>query len=92
MPAFSFDHDPRLSCSGTSERDIKDVIGILMRVLGGGEVLPSELEDLVFEADGEIEAALSAAFIRLQEFAYDRDLRRNDPALDRARIAPSGPR
>jgi hypothetical protein len=63
--------------------DIKDVVGILMRVLDGGEVSPAELEDLVFDAEGELEAALSAAFIKLQEFAYDRDLRRNDPALDR---------
>jgi hypothetical protein len=58
------------------ERDIKDVVGILMRVRDGGEVLPAELKDVVFEADGELAAALSAAFIKLQEFADDRDLRR----------------
>jgi hypothetical protein len=55
--------------AGFVVRDIKEIVGVLMRVLGGGEVLPSELEDLVFEADGELEAALSAAFITLQEFA-----------------------
>jgi len=66
------------------ERDIKDIIGVLMRVLDGGEVSPAELDDLFFEADGELEAALNEAFIKLQEFAYDCDLRRNDRALDRA--------
>ena len=29
-------------------------------------------------------AALNEAFIKLQEFAYDRDLRQSDPARDRA--------
>ncbi len=64
-------------------RDIKDIVGILMRVLDGGEVLPAELEELVFEADGELAVALNEAFIKLQEFPYDRDLRRNDSVLDR---------
>jgi hypothetical protein len=32
-------------------RDIKDIVGILMRILGGGEVLPAELNDLDFEAE-----------------------------------------
>jgi len=40
---------------------------------------PAELNDLEFEADGKLEIALNAAFIKLQEFAYDRDLRRSDP-------------
>ena len=40
-----------------------------MRVLDGGEVLFAELDDLVFEADGELETAIDAAFIKLQEFA-----------------------
>ena len=66
------------------ERDIKDIVGVLMRVLDGGEVLPAELNDLEFEAEGELEAALNDAFIKLQEFAYDRDLRQSDPARDRA--------
>lgn len=65
------------------ERDIKDIVGVLMRVLDGGEVLPAELNDLDFEAEGELEAALNDAFIKLQEFAYDRDLRLSDPARDR---------
>jgi hypothetical protein len=43
------------------ERDIKDIVGILMRVLGGGEVLPAELNDLDFEAEGELEAAHNEA-------------------------------
>ena len=40
-----------------------------MRVLDGGEVLPAELNDLDFEAEGELAAALNEAFIKLQEFA-----------------------
>ena len=66
------------------ERDIKDIVGVLMRVLGGGEVLPTELNDLEFEAEGKLAVALNEAFIKLQEFAYDRDLRQSDPARDRA--------
>jgi hypothetical protein len=62
------------------ERDIKDIVGVLMRVLDGGEVLPAELNDLDFEAEGELEAVLNAAFIKLQEFAYDRELRQSEPA------------
>jgi len=46
------------------------------RTLSGS---PAELNDLEFEADGKLEIALNAAFIKLQEFAYDRDLRRSDP-------------
>jgi len=30
------------------ERDIKDVVGILMRVLDGGEISSDELDDLGF--------------------------------------------
>jgi hypothetical protein len=65
------------------ERDIKDIVGVLMRVLGGGEVLPAELNDLEFEAEGELAAAVNEAFIKLQEFVCDRDLRQSDPARDR---------
>ncbi len=66
------------------ERDIKDVIGALMRILGGGEMSRDELEDLGFEADGELQAALNAAYIKLLEFVHDRDVRRSDPEVDRA--------
>jgi hypothetical protein len=55
-----------------------------MRVLHGGEVLPAELNDLDFEAEGELAAAVNEAFIKLQELAYDRDLRQSDPARHRA--------
>jgi len=66
------------------DRDIKDVIGVLMRVLGGDEISARDLDDVGFEADGEIETALNEAYAELQAFVHDRDLRRNDPALDRA--------
>ncbi len=65
------------------DRDIKDVIGILMRVLDGGDVAHEELDDLGFEADGEVETALNEAYVKLREFANDRDLRLNDLKTDR---------
>jgi hypothetical protein len=65
------------------ERDIKDVIGVLMRLLDGAEVSHEELDDLAFEADGELEAALNEAYVKLREFANDRDVRLNDLKLDR---------
>jgi hypothetical protein len=64
-------------------RDMNDVIGILMRILGGGEVSHEELDDLAFEADGELETALNEAYVKLREFANDHDLRLNDPKMDR---------
>jgi len=64
------------------ERDIKEVIGVLMRVLDGGEVSHEELNDLGFEADGKLEEALNEAYIELRQFANDRELRLNDPRLD----------
>jgi len=51
----------------------KEVVGLLMRVLGGGEVSHKELDDLGFEADGELETALNEAYVKLREFANDRD-------------------
>jgi len=64
-------------------RDVKEVVGVLMRVLDGGEVSQEQITELGFEADGELQRALNDAYIKLMEFAYDYDLRRNDPALDR---------
>ena len=54
------------------EGDIKEVIGVLMRVLDGGEISRSEVEDLAFEATGDLQAALNEAFIKL--FEADRPL------------------
>jgi hypothetical protein len=61
--------------------DIKEVIGLLMRALGGGEVTQAEVLDLDFEADGELLAALNDAYIKLLEFAHDRELRSADHDL-----------
>jgi hypothetical protein len=61
--------------------DIKEVIGLLMRALGGGEVTQAEVLDLDFEADGELLAALNDAYIKLLEFAHDRELRSTDRGL-----------
>jgi hypothetical protein len=73
-------------------RDIKELIGILMRVLDSAEVTEAEVLDLAFEADGELLKALNEAYINLLEFVHDRDLRKADAALDkreRARLRDS---
>ena len=67
------------------QRDIKEIVGVLMRVLGGGEVLRDEVMDLSFDADGELLAALNEAYIKLLEFAHDREERGNDEAYLKAR-------
>lgn len=54
-----------------------------MRVLDGGEISHEELDDLAFEADGELETTLNEAYVKLREFANDRDVRLNDLKLDR---------
>lgn len=43
--------------------------------------------DLDFEAEGKLRAALNDAYIKLLEFAHDRDLRRTNPGLDTAERA-----
>jgi hypothetical protein len=65
------------------EGDIKDVVGVLMRVLDGGEVSLEELNDLSFNNEGEIGTALNEAYVKLREFAIDRDIRASDPEAER---------
>ena len=65
------------------DRDCKEVVGVLMRVLDGAEVTQDEIADLSFDAEGELRAALNEAYIKLLEFACDRDLRLADQAADR---------
>jgi hypothetical protein len=55
------------------EGDIKEVVGVLMRVLGGREVPRDEIKNPEFEATGELPAALNEPCIKLLEFAFDRD-------------------
>lgn len=64
--------------------DLKEIVGVLMRVLDGAEVSQAELADLSFAAHGEVRAALLEAYIKLLEFAHDRDLRERDAGADRA--------
>ena len=59
-------------------RNVKDVIGAIMRVLEGAEIS----QDDVLEADGELLAALNDAYIKLLEFAHDRERRLEDHRLD----------
>ena len=65
------------------EGDIKEIVGALMRVLGGGEIRREEVEDLAFDADGDLLQALNEAYLRLLEFAHDRDVRWIDLQHDR---------
>jgi hypothetical protein len=64
------------------EGDIKEVVGALMRVLGGDEISRDEVEDLEFEATDDLLAALNDAYIKLLEFSFDRDARLSDRKLD----------
>jgi hypothetical protein len=59
-------------------RNVKDVIGLIMRVLDGAEISKDDVLDLELEADVELSAALNEAYMKLLEFAYDRERRIND--------------
>ena len=63
--------------------DVKELIGMIMRVLDQAEITEAEVLDLEFEAEGKLQAALNDSYIKLLEFVHDRDLRRADPDLDR---------
>ena len=63
-------------------RDVKELIGIIMRVLDHGEINEDEVRDLDFDAEGDLLAALNEAYIQLLEFAHDRDARHRNDALD----------
>jgi hypothetical protein len=65
------------------ERDVKEVVGLLMRVIGGAEPTQDEVTNLAFDASGELETAVNEAYIQLLEFAHDRGLRGTDPERDR---------
>src|ERR1051325_10416200 len=62
----------------------KEIVGVLMRVLNGGDVSLAELAELSFLAESELRAALIDAHVSLLEFACHRDLRSRDLAADRA--------
>jgi len=64
-------------------RDVKELVGLLMRALDHAEITEEEVLDLEFEADGELSPALNEAYIHLLEFVNDRALRLSDRALDR---------
>lgn len=63
-------------------RDVKEMVGLLMRALDDGEITGEDVLDLEFQADGEVLAALNEAYIDLLEFVHDRDLRFSDRGLD----------
>jgi hypothetical protein len=56
----------------------------LVRALDGAEVSHEELDDLAFEADGDLEIALNEAYVKPREFANVHELRLNDPNMDRS--------
>jgi len=49
-------------------RDVKEVVGILMRVLGGAEVTEAEVLDLEFEAEDELQEVLNETYVKLLQF------------------------
>jgi hypothetical protein len=63
-------------------RDVKEMVGLLMRALDDGEITEEDVLDLEFRADGEVLAALNEAYIHLLEFVHDRDVRFSDRGLD----------
>ena len=63
-------------------RDVKELVGIIMRVLDGAEVTEAEVRDLDFDADGELLGVLNETYIVLLEFVHDRELRQSDRVLD----------
>jgi hypothetical protein len=63
--------------------DVKELVGTIMRVLCHEEISEAEVLDLGFEADGVAMDAANEAYIKLLEFAHDRDLRLADPELYR---------
>lgn len=63
-------------------RDVKEVVGMLMRVASGAEATREEVEDLEFEATGELGVVLNEAYIALLEFAFDHKARLDDPLFD----------
>jgi hypothetical protein len=64
-------------------RDIKELIGMLIRVTADAEITENEVLDLGFVADGDLSMALNEAYIALLEFVHDRGLRASDGDLDR---------
>jgi len=63
--------------------DVKELVGTIMRVLGGADITEAEVLDLSFDAEGEALEALNDAYIKLLEFVHDRDLRQANPDLDK---------
>src|SRR5215831_11213255 len=55
------------------------MIGAIMCVLDGAEILEDEIVDLAFDADGELLDALNEALL---EFAHDREWRIKDSHFD----------
>ena len=64
-------------------QDVKELIGIIMRILDGTEVAEADVLDLDFTAEGELLDALNDAYIKLLEFVHDRELRHARPDLDK---------
>ena len=75
--------DDGMALYNSHVEDIMGVVGAIMFVLADAELPVAYVEDLEFDATGELESALNEAFIKLLEFAHDHHLRASDEALDR---------
>jgi hypothetical protein len=69
------------------EGDLKEVVGTLIRALGGARISPAEVQDLAFDASGELQTTLNCAYVQLLEYAYDCDASLNEPLSDKMRLA-----
>jgi hypothetical protein len=59
-------------------RDVKELVGLLMRALDGQAVTPAAVMDCAFEADGELLEALNKAYIKLLQYAHDCEAQETD--------------
>jgi hypothetical protein len=51
--------------------DLKEIVGTLMKALAGEMISRADVEDLYFDADGELRIALNEAYAKLLEYAHD---------------------
>jgi hypothetical protein len=66
------------------EGDIKEVVGVLMRVLSGGEVSRDEVGVWNSRRPVSFWQHSTSAYIKLLEFAFDHEARLTNSELDRA--------
>ncbi|MEA2835188.1 MAG: hypothetical protein QOG66_3390 [Methylobacteriaceae bacterium] len=59
-------------------RDVKELVGLLMRALDGQALTRAAVMDCAFEAEGELLEALNDAYIKLLQHAHDCEAQETD--------------